>query len=613
MKKVTVACNGATVRKRKDLLRLHYLDPAKDRVRIGLPAFVDNVLHLPPRQLDLIEIAAYVYSADRNVHRGGLTDVEYNSWARQFDFYIAVRDHVFWNRLDVKQALTDTLRWLTGDASYTFTFVPGHTTSPSNLFDAASESLPSATRSVTVLPFSGGLDSLAGALHVLSTTQNHVMLVSHQSQSKTKHTQDVLQEALKKLYPGRVSHYPFECHLRGERAPEETQRTRSFLYCAIASTLAMTYQTSEVQVFENGVTSLNFSRRQDQMNGRASRTTHPQTLSRLTGLMSLVAERPLTISSPFMWMTKSEVIDVVRRHAPHLLSSAVSCTATFRHREQATHCGECFQCIDRRIAAYAIGANDLDHSGLYHSDIISNSPTTPAAKTATIDYIRQALFFATSSQETMEERYLAEMAEMVGHVPGEASDLELGRKVHELLQRHGNNVKTALGKMQNDHSDVFEDLAPGCLVDVVASREYRKPEVERLAEALCSILKTAVPPMFRGNPPSNENDFNQKVGALLRSHMPEITSEHPLTRFSLAGVVTDHALPKADLVVEAKFIRKGTTPSVASEGIAGDITKYEAGLFILFVVLDLDGAIKDDRIFCRDIEARRSCKVLILR
>jgi len=213
----------------------------------------------------------------------------------------------------------------------------------------------------------------------------------------------------------------------------------------------------------------------------------------------------------------------------------------------------------------------------------------------------------------MEERYLAEMAEMVGHVPGEASDLELGRKVHELLQRHGNNVKTALGKMQNDHSDVFEDLAPGCLVDVVASREYRKPEVERLAEALCSILKTAVPPMFRGNPPSNENDFNQKVGALLRSHMPEITSEHPLTRFSLAGVVTDHALPKADLVVEAKFIRKGTTPSVASEGIAGDITKYEAGLFILFVVLDLDGAIKDDRIFCRDIEARRSCKVLILR
>lgn len=613
MKKVTVACNGAVVRKRKDVLRLHYLDPAKDRVRIGLTAFVNNVLHLPPRHLDLIEIAAYVYAADRNVDRGGLADVEYNSWARQFDFHIAVRDHDFWNRSEVKKALAETLRWLTGDASYSFTFVPGHSTSPSNLFDAASEPLPQATRSVTVLPFSGGLDSLAGALHVLGSTENHVMLVSHQSQSKTKRTQNVLQAALKERYPGRVSHFPFECHLWGERAPEETQRTRSFLYCAIASTVAMTYQTSDVQVFENGVTSFNFSRRQDQMNARASRTTHPQTLSRLSGLMSLIAERPLSISSPFMWKTKSDVIELVKIHAPALLSSTVSCTATFKHREQANHCGECFQCIDRRIAAYAIGANDLDHSGLYHSDIINNSPSTPAAKTATIDYIRQAIFFATSSQETMEERYLAQMAELVGHVPGEVSEIDLGRKIHELLQRHGSNVKTALGKMQNDHGDVFEELAPGCLLDIVASREYRKPEVERLSDAICSILQSAVPPMFRHNPPSNENDLNRKVGALLRSHIPDLTSEHPLARFALAGVVTDHALPKADLAIESKFIRKGTTPSVASEGIAGDITKYESGMFILFVVLDLDGAIRDDAAFCKSIEGKRACKVLVLR
>lgn len=613
MKKVTVTCNGAVVRKRKDVLRLHYLDPVKDRVRIGLTAFIDNVLHLPPRHLDLIEIAAYVYAADRNVHRGGLTDVEYNSWARQFDFHIAVRDHVFWNRLEVKQALAETLRWLTGDASYVFTFVPGHATNPSNLFDAVSVSLPPRSQSITVLPFSGGLDSLAGALHVLNTTENHVMLVSHQSQNKTKRTQDVLQAALAKLYPGRVTHYPFECHLRGDRAPEETQRTRSFLYCAIASTLAMAYQASDVQVFENGVTSLNFSRRQDQMNARASRTTHPQTLARLTGLMSLVAERPLSISSPFMWKSKSDVIDLVKRHAPDLMSSTVSCTATFKYREQASHCGECFQCIDRRIAAYAIGANDLDHAGLYHTDIINNSPSTPAAKTATIDYIRQAIFFATSSQETMEERYLAQMAELVGYVPGETSDIELGRKIHELLQRHGNNVKIALGKMQNDHGDVFKDLAPGSLLDIVASREYRKPEVERLSEALCSILGSAVPPMFRQHPPSNENDLNQKVGALLRSHMPDLISEHPLARFALAGVITDHALTKADLAVETKFIRKGTPPSVASEGIAGDLTKYDPRLYILFVVLDLDGAIKDDSVFCKSIESKRTCKVLILR
>ena len=69
----------------------------------------------------------------------------------------------------------------------------------------------------------------------------------------------------------------------------------------------------------------------------------------------------------------------------------------------------------------------------------------------------------------------------------------------------------------------------------------------------------------------------------------------------------------ADLLIEAKYIRKGTTPSKASEGIAADITKYSAYKFILFVVYDPDRGISDDINFKQDIEGKRNCLTSIVR
>ena len=60
--------------------------------------------HLSPRLVDLLEIAAYVFSADCATSRGaewtddGLTE----AWDRKFRFIIPVRDVVFWSREDVR-------------------------------------------------------------------------------------------------------------------------------------------------------------------------------------------------------------------------------------------------------------------------------------------------------------------------------------------------------------------------------------------------------------------------------------------------------------------------------------------------------------------------------
>ena len=82
------------------------------------------------------------------------------------------------------------------------------------------------SQDLDVALFSGGIDSLAGVLNHLETTNQLVCLVSHQSQPGTVRTQGQLVEALKSHYSGRVFHYKFECHLKGIRAAEETQRSR---------------------------------------------------------------------------------------------------------------------------------------------------------------------------------------------------------------------------------------------------------------------------------------------------------------------------------------------------------------------------------------------------
>lgn len=614
MKRPTFACNGASVRGHRNVLRLDYQGTDEHRVRLGLPRFVTDLLHLPARYLDLLEIAAYVYAGDRSTLRGKIDAVEYHSWARSMSFHIRVRDEPFWNgNDDLGGLLAKALNWMTGDLQYQFTFSSGHTTPPANLFDAAEVSFPAPDVPPAVMPFSGGLDSLAGALMHLESGSPRVVLVSHQSNSRTKKTQDALAGALLERYPGRVSHYPFLCTLSGARGKEETQRSRSFLYCAIAATIAMVHRSDTIYVFENGVTSLNLARRQDLMNARASRTTHPQTIGRLASFFSSFQGGPFHIKTPFAWKTKAEVIDLVAELAPGLLSSSVSCTAAFKHLGQSTHCGECFQCVDRRLSATAGGHEDLDHAGLYSVDVVQDAFTSPSDRTTAVDYVRQAAFLKKSDVGEFEEVHLKDLAELLDWIDDPDGDLSIVARVHDLLNRHGNQIHHALVRLRQEYEDIFEEVPAGSLLELISTREYLRPDVERMAESVVASLNKALPKMFRKNPPQNEPDLNAKISGLLATHHDDLESEYPVGKFACASVIPDHELADQDLLIEAKYIRGNTSPSKASEGISADLSKYPEEAFILFVVLDLDGAIEDDEIFARDIEEKRPCRVLIVR
>lgn len=617
-----VLCNGASAPRRRravgreDVIQLTYLEathtPNVRHVRLGLPAFVRDVYHLPNRILDLLELAAYVFAADRLADRGPIDAVEFHRWGRSFQFVVKVRDYDFWKSPEVCQALSEALRFMTGDEQYEFRFLPGHATPPTSLFDRE-EFRYEAAGPTTVMLFSGGLDSLAGALDELSVADRHVCLVSHRSQPGTTRTQDALAHALKESFPGRVRHYRFNTNLRVIRAAEETQRTRAFLFSCIAFAIAQALSLNHFSVHENGVTSINFPRRQDLMNARASRTTHPQTIWRLQRFFSLLADRQFTIDLPFLWKTKADVLQVIREsgHA-ELIPSAVSCSKTFQNIGQASHCGICSQCIDRRIATYASSCENWDLAGIFANDVIREPISSGEGRTVIVDYLRQARDFAVWNADHFQFQTVSDLANLIQYLPGPGDESHRVSKVWDLCRRHGLATLTGLKRIRELHDDPFHELPSGSLLHLVSAREYLKEPVARLLASIRERLRPAFDRLFRTERPTNERDLNDKLAALIGGLRSDLESEHPAVNFACGPVIPDHTLHHANLVIEAKYIRSGNPPSRASEGIAADLTKYPEHLHILFIVYDPTRAVVDRLRFIGDFESHGRCTVWIL-
>lgn len=613
-----VLCNGADLPEDlalldQSVLRLEYRANAKreQNVNVSLPDFVRGVYHLPPRVLDLLEIAAYVFSADRLTSRGARDALEYHSWARSFYFIVRVRDIDFWGKDAVRNKLEEALCFMTGDREYEFRFQPGHSTPPTSLFDSEQFIIDPKEETHVVL-FSGGLDSLAGVVQLLETSGARLCLVSHRSQPGTTRTQRQLFEALKKLYPGRVNLYSFRCTLKKTRAIDENQRTRAFLFTSIAYSLSRALSQDAFYVFDNGYTSMNFPRRQDQMNARASRTTHPKTLSLVKEFLSEVHQSEVRIEAPFLGKTKTDVFAILRKYERHhLIPSTVSCNHTYKHLGSATHCGECFQCIDRRLAAYASQLEQVDEAGIYGFDFITSSARAET-KTTLVDYIRQARDFAAWNIDHFYQRMLAELTHLDGYLPG-MNEEETLTAVWRLCQRHGQQVGRAMMRMRTVHDGVFDDTPKGSFLEMINVREYLKEPIERLVADLCRLLCKAIPIAFQRTRPTNERDLNDKISALLSPRTDDLEREHPAIRFALTRTIPDHSLADNDLLIEAKYLRGSTTLSKVRDEIAADITNYPETSHTLFVVYDPDRMITNDDKFKRDFEQRGNCTICTVR
>jgi hypothetical protein len=130
---------------------------------------------IPPEILDLIRIAAYVYAADQATDRPEGTGEYDERWRRRLFFRVPVLCPDRWADAAVRDALVSTLSFLSED-EYHFEFVPGR---PDPQLAIAFDDTPFDGLVEEVCLFSGGLDSLAGAVEAAVVGKRKVLLINH--------------------------------------------------------------------------------------------------------------------------------------------------------------------------------------------------------------------------------------------------------------------------------------------------------------------------------------------------------------------------------------------------------------------------------------------------
>jgi 7-cyano-7-deazaguanine synthase in queuosine biosynthesis len=446
-----VLCGGAKRRGAESALHLA-LEGRSKNITLTLEDISKRLVQrVPDLLIDLIEIAAYVYCADQAISRGGerLSGMG-ASWRREFRFVIPVRDPDHWSRELTREPLCAALSFLSDDA-YTFEFEEA--TNPSvfeTYLDLGSDA--AVFRADEVLLFSGGLDSLAGAIDELSTGRKHVALVTHRSSPKIFEHQKRLVGALKHRFPGMVMHFPVQITNHDVKALEYTQRSRSFVYASIAFVVAYLLENERIRFFENGVVSINLPIAEQVVGSRATRTTHPLVLEQFRAFFNVVTGRLIEIDNPYVWKTKAEVIrSIAERGCGELIKDSVSCTRTHDATTLQTHCGRCSQCLDRRFGVLAAGCETHDPKEIYKVHLLTGTRNDSVDQTMAESYVRTALELHEISELAFFGRYSGECLRACSGFPSLSADT-VAQKVIDLHRRHGREIWNVLNNAVKDHS-----------------------------------------------------------------------------------------------------------------------------------------------------------------
>lgn len=475
----------------------------------------------PERLTDFIEIASYVFAADRTTSRGKLTDPGVGAeWRRDFGLIIAVRDLRFWQRAHVSETLAEALCFLSEDI-WRFEFVENrHPIPTQQYFTGVRSEEPDISGGASVVLFSGGLDSLAGAIHELRTTNRHVVLVSHLNLPGMGTRQKALAAALTSAYPRRVTHASVKHHLRRMQAIEETQRTRSFFFTAMAAVAAHIETADRIRFYENGVMSINLPIATQALGARSSRSTHPRALQLLGRVVDMIALHPIGIDNPFIWRTKSEVVqELAMSPQAKLITTCVSCTrARTVNSRYKPHCGTCVQCLQRRISTLTGGAGELDECEGYESDFLLAPRKDGIDRAMALGTITLALDCASVSDRDFMGRFAGPISWVL--LPFAATERDdAAKKIIDLYQRYGLTVRNLL-----------IEAAKPVLPEVI---DRTLPPESLLALVLASRLPTASPAPGRVDPERLPEPPPEKASAPEFSENVVIAIDEPRQRICI--------------------------------------------------------------------------------
>jgi hypothetical protein len=427
---------------------------------------------LPPVFLDLIDIATCVYCADQAVTRGGdgVLDLGEN-WRRSLFFRVPVRNPTFWKNPSVLSVLVSTLSFLSEDEYY-FDFEPLTKEHPLESY-LEFDNTPFDGIVEEVVMFSGGIDSLGGAVQEAIIDKRKILLVNHRSSGKLvpRHNRllELLMEQTKDYKP---LHFPVVINKAKNLGREYTQRTRSFLYASLGATIATMIGLTRLRFYENGIVSLNLPPSPQVVGARATRTTHPQVLNGFAQLLTALAGKKFTVENPFLWKTKTEVVRLIGdAGCGKLLKYATSCTRTWEMTKQHTHCGTCSQCIDRRFAVLAAGQEANDPGEAYKVDLLVGAREKGEDRKGDPRTMIAAYLETANDIEKMDALQFfsrfGEASRVLRHLPGNADATAM--QVFDLHRRHAKQVTGVIDQAFAKHGAAIRkrELPASCLLRLV--------------------------------------------------------------------------------------------------------------------------------------------------
>lgn len=329
-------------------------------------------------EADLLIFCAAIYVTDQLISRGFSTD----NWTRNIRLCVPARNPSLWRT--VSDQLTKAVGILTGD-NWTFEF----TERKSAIYHGGNRHLKSEKLypARTVCLFSGGLDSMTGAIDFLETQSESLVLVGHRGLGASAGQEQ------RQLWKVIDEHYPYRTNLiqarisrlkqdkgsaglnglvRNPAKPESTFRSRSIVFLGLGVYIANQLDFGErnhLLIPENGLIAFNPPLTTARLGSCSTKTVFPRFIAAFQELLTQLRIQ-VEIHNPLLHKTKGEVVAdsanaaLVKELAPHTVSCAHPTRRGNWLRKSASHCGYCVPCLYRRASLHKVGLDQGSHYGI---------------------------------------------------------------------------------------------------------------------------------------------------------------------------------------------------------------------------------------------------------
>lgn len=383
--------------KENEVTTLLDLVTPKNELDHGIGDAINNLasMGLFPSEIgiDVIILAAHIYAADTRISR---IFESQDSWTREIKIVVPVSDPERWNQ--VSDLLVRMLNFLTGDR-WAFSFRQR----PAGFIHLS----PARLRLQSTSPFdhfslfSGGLDSLIGAIDLLESGATP-LLISHAGDGAASIAQSICFQELKVHYNKiTVSRLRVAMSFPGNLVQqigesENTTRGRSFLFFAIGILAGTGLNKNFVlNAPENGLIAINVPLDPLRLGALSTRTMHPFYIARWNELLARL-EIPGRIENPYWKYTKGEMVlnctnqELLCQLIPHSMSC--SSPAKVRWMKSKTeNCGYCLPCLIRRAALEKAYGRGNDPTNYYLSNLDGATLNSRSAKGQQVRSIQFAL------------------------------------------------------------------------------------------------------------------------------------------------------------------------------------------------------------------------------